>query len=362
MKNVSLVVFDFDGVMTDNHVWVHQSGAEAVRCHRGDGLGIAHLKKAGFEVIVLSTETNPVVTARCRKLKIEAIQDCDDKLAALQQLARGRSLSPGQIAYVGNDLNDVACLRWVGWPIAVADAPAEVRALAKWVTRLPGGRGAVREVADRFVLSRHDGDPTIGRTREWIWRSIELRQTLASSDELLARILRVARTMTTVLRDDGRIFLFGDEGSGADVQHLAAELGERVTTAGRAVPATALTMDVSTPPGMDDADSYRETVAGQLERQAHAGDMAVGISVSGNSPHVVRAMETARRLGLRTVALTGAAGGKLGGIGEECIPIPSDRRTSTRDGHMLIGRILCAYLERALSDGTPAADQLNAEP
>jgi len=337
MKNVSLVVFDFDGVMTDNHVWVDQSGAEAVRCHRGDGLGIARLKKAGFEVIVLSTEANRVVTARCRKLKIEAIQDCEDKLAALQQLARGRSLSPGEIAYVGNDLNDVACLRWVGWPIAVADAPPEVRALAKWVTRLPGGRGAVREVADRLVLLRDDGDPTMGWIRERIWRSIECEQAIGNSDELLAQIVRVARTMAAVLREDARIFVFGDEGSATAAQHLAAELGGRVTIERRALPVVSV-VDNSPPATVDD---------GQLETQARAGDMAVGISLSGSSPYVLRTMETARRIGLRTVALTGAAGGKLGRVAEECLSIPSGSRASIRGAHMLIGRILCEYLERA---------------
>ena len=95
MKDVSLVVFDFDGVMTDNRVRVHQSGDEAVWCHRGDGLGIARLKEAGFEIVVLSTETNPVVAARCRKLKIEAIHGCDDKRSALQHFARERNLTRG---------------------------------------------------------------------------------------------------------------------------------------------------------------------------------------------------------------------------------------------------------------------------
>ena len=107
MKDVSLIVFDFDGVMTDNRVRVHQSGEEAVWCHRGDGWGIARLTEAGFQVLVLSTETNPVVAARCHKLKIEAFQGCDDKLSALRQLARARNLAPEQVAYVGNDLLDV---------------------------------------------------------------------------------------------------------------------------------------------------------------------------------------------------------------------------------------------------------------
>ena len=101
LESVELLVLDFDGVMTDNRVLVDQDGREAVWVHRGDGWGIARLREAGLPVVVISTETNPVVMARCRKLQIESIQGCDDKLAALQQLAGERNIGPDRIAYVG---------------------------------------------------------------------------------------------------------------------------------------------------------------------------------------------------------------------------------------------------------------------
>ncbi len=149
---VHLLVLDFDGVMTDNRVLVDQNGTEAVWCHRGDGWGIARLKEAGIEVVVLSTESNPVVAARCRKLGIECIQGCGDKLPALKAIVQQRSLGPEQVAYVGNDVNDLACMRWVSFPIAVADGTSEVRAASRLVTAYPGGWGAIREVAE-WLLS-----------------------------------------------------------------------------------------------------------------------------------------------------------------------------------------------------------------
>ena len=145
---VQLVVLDFDGVMTDNRALVDQNGKEAVWVNRGDGWGIARLKEAGIEISVISTETNPVVAARCRKLNIACVQGCDDKLTALQEIAKQRCLAPEQIAYVGNDVNDLACMRWVSVPIAVADSMPEVRSIAKLITQQPGGYGAVREVAE----------------------------------------------------------------------------------------------------------------------------------------------------------------------------------------------------------------------
>lgn len=148
---IKLLVLDFDGVMTDNRVLVDQDGREAVFCHRGDGYGIGLLKKAGIEVVVISMEPNPVVAARCRKLNIECILNCDDKLKALQQIAIARGLKPQNIAFVGNDINDLKCLQWVSLPVAVADAEPEVLEEAVYVTKRPGGFGAVREVAKRIL-------------------------------------------------------------------------------------------------------------------------------------------------------------------------------------------------------------------
>jgi len=153
-SRVRLLVLDFDGVMTDNRVLVDQDGREAVWCNRGDGLGITRLKKAGVEILALSTEANPVVAARCQKLGIECVQGCDDKLPALETIVQRRSLHPDEVAYVGNDMNDLACIRWVGVPIAVADAIPEVRSASRSVTTRAGGHGAVREVTEWLMAAR----------------------------------------------------------------------------------------------------------------------------------------------------------------------------------------------------------------
>jgi D-sedoheptulose 7-phosphate isomerase len=348
MTDISLVVFDFDGVMTDNRVRVHQSGDEAVWCHRGDGLGIARLREAAFDVIVLSTETNPVVTARCRKLNIQAIQSCDDKLTALQRFAAERDLSAGQIAYVGNDINDLACMEWVGWPIAVADAVPSVRAAAKWVTHLPGGGGAVREVADRLVAARLNTDPAIEWARQSVWQSLEVKQAIAGSEPLLSQIVRVARAMADVLRSDGRVFFFGNGGSAADAQHLAAELVGRFALERRALPAMALSVNSSVVTAIGNDYGYEQVFSRQLEGLGRAGDMAIGITTSGNSANVVRAMESGHAMGLRTIAMTGARGGQIRAAVDECLCVPSELTPRIQEGHILIGHMLCEFAERDL--------------
>ncbi len=108
--------------MTDDRVIIDQNGIESAICHRGDGFGIERLRTAGVEVIVLSKETNPVVAARCAKLGIECHQGFDDKLPELRRWRRIAASQPEQVAYVGNDVNDLECVRWAGVGVAVADA------------------------------------------------------------------------------------------------------------------------------------------------------------------------------------------------------------------------------------------------
>ncbi|MEO7476177.1 MAG: HAD hydrolase family protein [Gemmatimonadales bacterium] len=155
---VRLVVFDFDGVFTDNTVYVSEDGTETVRCWRGDGLGLQALRRAGIDVLILSTEVNPVVTARSRKLGVECVQGCDDKWARLEAILRERGLTPDQVAFVGNDVNDLGCLQAVRMPVVVGDAHPSVLAAARLRTERPGGRGAVREVCDMLVAV-HDRAP-----------------------------------------------------------------------------------------------------------------------------------------------------------------------------------------------------------
>jgi YrbI family 3-deoxy-D-manno-octulosonate 8-phosphate phosphatase len=161
--SLRLIVFDFDGVMTDNRVLVHQDGTETVVCDRGDGLGIERLRTRGMKMLVLSKEANPVVAARCRKLQLDCVQGIDDKAGYLRRHLLEESIDPVDVAYVGNDVNDLECLKLVGMPIVVQDAHPSVRNVARLILDAPGGRGAVRELCDRVLaISQPEGERTDG--------------------------------------------------------------------------------------------------------------------------------------------------------------------------------------------------------
>jgi 3-deoxy-D-manno-octulosonate 8-phosphate phosphatase (KDO 8-P phosphatase) len=148
IEGIRLLAFDFDGVFTDNAVYVDESGRESVRCSRGDGFGLKKLRELGIEMIIISTETNPVVGARAEKLKLPCWQGVEDKRAVLLELMRERGLNASQVAFMGNDINDLECLDMVGLPVVVEDAHPDILPSARYRTRARGGYGAVREVCD----------------------------------------------------------------------------------------------------------------------------------------------------------------------------------------------------------------------
>ena len=148
LERVRFAVFDFDGVFTDNRVWVNERGEEALAFSRSDGLGLRRLDEVGVRYLIVSMEKNAIVGVRARKLEIDCVQGIDDKLSVVRDLAVDLGVTLEDTAFVGNDINDAECLRAVGVPVVPADAWPEVKPLAHWVLSRPGGSGCVREFCD----------------------------------------------------------------------------------------------------------------------------------------------------------------------------------------------------------------------
>ena len=148
LERVRLAVFDFDGVFTDNRVWVNEQGDEALAFSRSDGLGLRRLEEVGVRPLIVSMEQNPIVSARAAKLRVDCVQGAEDKLAVLHERTGELGVALDETAYLGNDINDAGCLRAVGVPVVPADAWPEVMPLARWVLSRRGGTGCVREFCD----------------------------------------------------------------------------------------------------------------------------------------------------------------------------------------------------------------------
>ena len=143
---IELVIFDFDGVMTNNKFLLNKKGAESVELSREDGLSISLLKKILIKIIILSSEKNNIVTKRCKKLKVECIQGISNKKKILESYINKFGINPKNILYVGNDLNDLECMKIVGWPIAVNDADPKIKDVSKIILKKKGGQGIVKEI------------------------------------------------------------------------------------------------------------------------------------------------------------------------------------------------------------------------
>ena len=153
-EQVEFIIFDFDGVFTDNKVYVSQDGTEAVVCDRRDGLGVEMLKQARIPMLILSKERNPVVVARSEKLGMEVKTGCDNKKRFLLDFLRQKGVDSASVIYVGNDLNDLDAMETVGCSICPSDSHKKVKENATYILTSKGGNGAVRELAELLIQNK----------------------------------------------------------------------------------------------------------------------------------------------------------------------------------------------------------------
>lgn len=146
LRKIKLIIYDFDGVMTDNRVMVDQNGVESVMVNRGDGYGVTNIKKFGIEQIIVSTEVNPVVKRRAEKLKIDVIHGVEDKKTICQNYINEKGYEKEQVMFIGNDLNDIEAMGVVGLTGAPKDAEEEILSYVDWISTKNGGYGVIREL------------------------------------------------------------------------------------------------------------------------------------------------------------------------------------------------------------------------
>ncbi|MCP4613777.1 MAG: HAD hydrolase family protein [Planctomycetes bacterium] len=157
VKDIELIVYDFDGVMTDNRAIVLQDGTEAVFVNRSDGLGVEQIRSFGIAQLIVSSEANPVVKARAEKLGLEVIASCKNKKDILKNYCNQKNYDLKKVIFVGNDFNDLEAMKIVGFPVAPADAYPEIIKTARLVTKASGGQGVVRELSGILVTGDNHG-------------------------------------------------------------------------------------------------------------------------------------------------------------------------------------------------------------
>ena len=186
------------------------------------------------------------------------------------------------------------------------------------------------------------------RVRELMAASISTKQSMLNSSDLVAMVAKASEIIVASLRQGNKVLLFGNGGSAADAQHIAAELVGRFAFDRPALPALALTVNSSCVTAIGNDYGFDKAFSRQVEALARAGDVAIGISTSGNSPNVVQGLTAAGKMGLRTIGLTGAGGGTVAKNAELCICVPSKETPRIQECHILIGHIISELVEREI--------------
>ena len=352
--NLSVLALDIDGVLTDGKATYGPDGAEtkSLSYHDIDAVFEAH--RRGLHVALVTAEETPWVDFLSQRLQVEhVIRNAKDKLQAIQELAATLAVSLHEICYLGDSDRDAPALAAVGLGMAPASATPRAKQAAHVVLRSAGGNGAVWEALELLLTPKETRffektgllEQEQARVRAAIAESIAVQQAVL--ERLAPDIARAAGMIGDALRQGHKVLAFGNGGSAADAQHLAAELVGRYEHERGPLPAVALTTNTSILTAVGNDYGQESIFARQVEALGQRGDVAIAISTSGNSPNVLSGVQAARAVGMQVIGLTGQSGGHLRHVVDLCLCVPSQRTARIQEAHALIIHVLCELLDTA---------------
>lgn len=349
-SDILLLALDVDGVLTDGSVTITPSGEESKGIAFRDLDALARARRAGLRVALVTGEEGPLVMAIAAKAGAEfVIPGAKDKVGALEALSANASVPLANICFVGDADRDAAAFPLVGLSLCPADGSRSARRTASRVLGAKGGAGAVEEAVDFLLGDGVDGDlrPGFENTLRRITED-SLRAHEKLIIESIPTLAEIASTITRALRAGRRIFFCGNGGSAADAQHVAAELVGRFALERQPFPALALTTDTSILTAVGNDWDFKDIFSRQVRAHARPGDIVVGISTSGKSANVVRALEVARECGAVTIAFTGRNGGAVAKAADFSFKAPDAGTPRVQELHLLAWHGICEVVEAAM--------------
>lgn len=351
VAELEVLALDVDGVITDGKVTLSAAGEETKDIALRDLDAVTRARKSGVRVALVTGEQSPLVDAIARRFNVDCvIAGAKDKRVGLIQLSDSLAVGLDRICFVGDADRDAVAFSSVGLALAPCDASTLARRNAHRVLSARGGAGAVAEAVD-IVLSQRsecrDSRAFDGKLKGIVEDSIRAHQALLA--EGLGSLSEIAALLAHSLRHGGKIMLCGNGGSAADAQHVAAELVGRFAIEREPFPALALTTDTSILTAVGNDWDFRDVFARQVRALARPGDVVVGISTSGRSPNVVRALEAAREKGAHSLAFVGRNGGAVAKAADVCFRAPDTSTARVQELHILAWHGICEVVEAALA-------------
>jgi D-sedoheptulose 7-phosphate isomerase len=349
-SDILLLALDVDGVLTDGSVTLTPSGEESKGVAFRDLDALARARRAGLRVALVTGEEGPLVMAIAAKAGAEfVLPGAKDKVAALEALSANAAVPLSRICFVGDADRDALAFPMVGMSMTPADGSRAARRTALRVLAARGGAGAVEEAVELLLEGGEEGDlrpgfeHTLRRIAEDSLRAHE--KLVLESTPVLAE---VASLLTRALKSGKRVYFCGNGGSAADAQHVAAELVGRFALEREPFPALALTTDTSILTAVGNDWDFSDIFSRQVRAHARSGDIVVGISTSGKSANVVKALEAARALGAVTIAFTGRNGGAVAKAADVAFKAPDASTPRVQELHLLAWHGVCEVVEAAM--------------
>jgi D-sedoheptulose 7-phosphate isomerase len=350
VKNIRVLALDMDGVLTDGTGGLTETGSEQKRFCFQDLDAITQARGSGLHVVLVTGEITPVASRIARRFGIDRmVRGAKDKVSALRALSAELGIQLNEFCYIGDGDRDAPALAEVGLGLAPANATAAAKAAAHQQLQRSGGDGAVAEAVALLFQLRLDEDQTAALEQEVqriVSDNLAAHQRLL--DESLPILVQITQTVIRAIRRGHKILLFGNGGSAADAQHVAAELIGRFSRPSEPWPAIALTTDTSILTAVGNDWEFAEIFARQVRALAHPGDVVVGISTSGRSANVLRGLEAGQTRGAVTIGFTGECGGEMVRYSDICFYAPADSTPRIQELHLLAWHAICELVEDSL--------------
>lgn len=351
MTTLQVLALDVDGVLTDGRVALTPNGEETKAIAFRDLDALTAARSAGLRIALITGEDGPLVDIIAKKTGAEyVLRGAKDKLAAIGLLARHMQVSHESICFVGDADRDAKAFASVGLALAPADASSRARKEAHHVLKSAGGSGAVAEAVELLVSMTRASHAPPGRQQ--VFANI-ISESIAAHRAMLAESIGQLSIISDVLIQcialGNKILFCGNGGSAADSQHVAAELVGRFARERDPWPAISLTCDTSILTAVGNDWEFEQVFSRQVRALANPGDVVVGISTSGKSPNVVRALEAARKKGAITIGFTGAQGGPIADAADHAFRAPSSATPRVQELHILAWHSICEVVEATLA-------------
>lgn len=354
---IRLLAIDIDGVLTDGKIYSGDVEREMKSLCFKDFDTLSDLRYNEIKLAIITGEDNSFTNLVEEKFApIFMYKGCKNKLEAVKKIAEDGGYSLSEIAYIGDGKYDVETLKNVGLSFAPSDSITDARKSADIVLECSAGEGCLRQAFDHVLEynRKQRVDCQINALNELneidsiLGLHIELVNKVLTDNNLKRAIGDCVEVITDCFSNGGQLLLCGNGGSAADAQHIATEFVSRFYMERRALNAEALTVNTSSITAIANDYDYDKVFARQMEAKGKEGDVIIGISTSGTSKNVIKALESARGLGIRTIAFVGMKNKLASEYADIVVSVPSECTPRIQEMHIMIGHIVCEQVEKRL--------------